>query len=132
MFGASADIWYTDRCDIARGSYDVADAGNPKYKRAGTRLVIAADIPCRLYHNPTNPLQRDETAAYVDVGNMLSCDINVDVKTGDKITVRRNAGISASNVSTYSYIAGNINKYIDPFGGTLSHTQIALTKEQRL
>jgi hypothetical protein len=76
-----------------------------------------------------------ETAAQANDNNQLCCDVGTDIKAGDEIIVYRSSAIRPQPVSVTRYFAGNINIYVEPFGGVvanLEHIQVALLNEERI
>lgn len=130
MFSMPGINWYTDTFDSFRVDESI-EGGITKHER---KQILTAE-PCRVYSNPTPSPNMQETAATVDAGNTLCCDVGVDIKAGDEIIVHRSAGIKAHPVSNTRYFAGKPNIYVEPFGGIiadLNHIQVALYNEERI
>ena len=75
------------------------------------------------------------TAATIGKGNAMCCEVGTDIKAGDEIILYRSSSIKSTPVSTDRYFAGNINIYVEPFGGIiagLEHVQVALYNEERI
>lgn len=122
--------WYTDTFDSYR-VIDSVEGGITKH----TRTKILSSCPCRVYQNPTNTPSMTETAAQANDNNTMCCDVGIDLKAGDEIIVYRSSAIRPQPVSTTRYFAGNINIYVEPFGGivaNLEHIQVALLNEERI
>jgi hypothetical protein len=130
MFSMPGINWYTDTFDSYR-VIDSVEGGITKH----TRTKILSACPCRVYQNPTNTPSMTETAAQANDNNVLCCDVGTDLKAGDEIIVYRSSAIRPQPVSTTRYFAGNINIYVEPFGGIvadLEHIQVALLNEERI
>ena len=130
MFSMPGINWYTDEFDAYRVESTV-EGGITKHERT----QVISSVPCRVYNNPNADIQMEEQAAKTGAGNTLCCDVDVDIKTGDEIIVRRAARIRATPVSTERYFAGKPNRYVEPFGGIvadLSHLQVSLFHEERV
>ena len=130
MFSMPGINWYTDTFDSYR-VIDSVEGGITKH----TRTKILSACPCRVYQNPTNTPTMTETASMANDNNVMCCDVGTDIIAGDEVIVYRSSAIRAQPVSTTRYFAGNINIYVEPFGGIvadLEHIQVALLNEERI
>ena len=128
MFGFPVTNWYTDLAAINRVT-DI-QAGNLDKK---TRVIIAENVPCRIYKNSNPQTAMKENAAEVTPSDMLACDNSVDIQAGDEILVVRGVGIGVSTTPT-RYFAGSPSQYYEPFGGVmprLAHQQVPLSGTMR-
>ena len=130
MFMLNGLAWYTDKFDSFR-VVSYLDGAITKQKRE----QILQCVECRIYHNPTNEPDLNDTAAVTSDGNSLCCAVDADVQAGDEIIVYRGAGVKTDPVSVERYFAGTPNRYVEPFGGILAdleHMQVALYNKERI
>ena len=130
MFSLPGIDIYQDIFDVYR-VVDSEEGGITKHDR----VCIATGLFGRCYQNPTSSISLEDTASGIDKGNQLMCDIDVDIRTGDEIIVYRSARIRENPIETTRYIAGNPNRYCQPFGGyfaDLEHLQVALYNAERV
>lgn len=130
MFSLPGIDIFTDLFDAYRVE-ETTDGGITKHERT----LVLSDIPCRVYSTPNADIQMQEQAATTGASNTLCCDMDVDIRTGDEIIVRRAARIRAVPVSTIRYFAGKPNDLVEPFFGVsvdLTHKQVALYNEERV
>lgn len=130
MFSLPGIDVYQDTFDVYR---DVVTVENGITKH--DRTLIVQGCVGRVYQNPTSSINLEDTVAGIDRGNQLMCDIDVDIQTGDEIIVYRSSRIRETPIEVTKYIAGNPNRYCEPFGGyfaDLEHLQVALYNAERV
>lgn len=121
--------WYTDTMDIYRNE--------PSTDEALTSLepvLKYENVPCRIYQSDKKPLNVSQTASDIKQNDSLMCDINTDIKAGDKLLIRRGGGLGYAPASIRAY-AAEPNYYYEPFGAVmpgLAHIEVKLLQEERV
>ena len=121
--------WYTDLIEIRRT--ETVKDGNLTRKE---RKVVRSDVPCRVYRSQDKAPTMTRTAANVQKTDKLACDINVDIKPGDELVIRRGARLGYALQET-RYFAGDPDLYYEPFGAVLpglAHQEITLLSQERV
>lgn len=120
--------WYTDSVTIKRAE-SYKEGNLTKHKR----VIIAENVPCRIYTSKKAISKMKETDAEVSKNDMLAVDIGVDIKAGDELFVTR-GGVLGYDTPAERYFAGKPNIYFEPFAGVMpniSHQEIPLSGESR-
>lgn len=121
--------WYTDTVDIYRVS---SITTNNLTKN--TREPVSIGIPCRIYQSDNQPINMEQTAAYIKQADRLMCDTTVDIRAGDELIIHRGGGLgkTATNIRAF---AADPNLYFEPFGAVipgLAHQEIRLLQQERV
>ena len=121
--------WYTDTVDIYRVS---STTTNNLTKN--TREPVSTGIPCRIYQSDNQPINMEQTAAYIKQADRLMCDTTVDIRAGDELIIHRGGGLgkTATNIRAF---AADPNLYFEPFGAVipgLAHQEIRLLQQERI
>lgn len=120
MFGT----WYTDQVEI----YRVVASTEDELTR--NRRTLVDTKPCRVYTTQISGLVAGNVAAKVRREDKLSCELNVDIRSGDELIVTR--GALMGHTDTERYFAGTVQKYYDPVGGGLTglqHMEVGLLND---
>ena len=75
-------------------------------------------MPCRIYQSDSQPITMEQTAAHVKQNDRLMCDINTDIKAGDKLIIERGGALGYSTATIRAY-AADPNYYYEPFGAVI-------------
>lgn len=121
--------WYTDRMDIHRVA-PVQDGALTKHQR----VLVAADVPCRIYRPRAGGPRMQSTAAMTEGEDQLACANEEDVLAGDELLIRRGAGLGQVR-QTIRAFAGEPVYYYEPFGAVLpgmAHQEIGLRQKEYL
>ena len=122
--------WYTDRMTVRRVK-PVRDGALIRHER----VMVAEDIPCRIYHSGIHASRMQPTAAYTEsVDDKLACANDVDVRPGDELLIHRGKGLGQVQ-QTIRTFAGEPARFYEPFGAVipgLAHQQIALLQKEYL
>ena len=121
--------WYTDTVDIWRV---VSTTTNNLTTNELQQLYTAA--PCRIYHSDNQPINMQQTAAYVKQADRLMCDTSVDIQAGDQLIIHRGAGLGQSTPDIRAF-AADPNLYFEPFGAVipgLAHMEVRLLQQERV
>lgn len=121
--------WYTDTVDIWRVTPTTTNG-----LTTNTLQQIYTGIPCRIYQSDNQPINMDQSAAYVKQADRLMCDTSVDIRAGDQLIIHRGAGLgkTAPNIRAF---AADSNLYFEPFGAVLpglAHQEIRLLQQERV
>lgn len=121
--------WYTDTVDIWRVTPTTTNG-----LTTNTREQIYTGIPCRIYQSDNQPINMDQSAAYVKQADRLMCDTSVDIRAGDQLIIHRGAclGKTAPDIRAF---AADPNLYFEPFGAVLpglAHQEIRLLQQERV
>lgn len=117
--------WYTDLVDVYRMTSSVINGVTRQ-----SRLKVAEKIPCRVYTTAITGPAFQNTAARSMSQDKLSCALGTDIRQGDELIVTR--GASVGGATEKRYIAGTLQSYYDPVGGSLTsltHLQVGLLDE---
>ena len=121
--------WYTDLMDIYRNE--------PSTDEALTNLepvLKYENVPCRIYQSDKKPLDVSQTASSIKQNDSLMCDINTDIKAGDKLFIKRGGGLGNAPAIIRAY-AADPNYYYVPFGAVipvLAHIHVQLLQAARV
>lgn len=121
--------WYTDTVDIWRV---VPTTTNNLTTNTLTELYTA--VPCRIYQSDSQPINMEQTAAYVKQADRLMCDTSVDIQSGDQLIIHRGAGLGKTTSAIRAF-AADPNLYFEPFGAVLpglSHQEVRLLQQERV
>lgn len=121
--------WYTDTVDIWRV---VSTTTNSLTTNELQQLYTA--VPCRIYQSDNQPINMQQTAAYVKQADRLMCDTSVDIQAGDQLIIHRGAGLGQSTLDIRAF-AADPNLYFEPFGAVipgLAHMEVRLLQQERV
>lgn len=121
--------WYTDTVDIWRVTPTTTNG-----LTTNTREQIYTGIPCRIYQSDNQPINMDQSAAYVKQADRLMCDTSVDIRAGDQLIIHRGAGLGKTSQDIRAF-AADPNLYFEPFGAVipgLAHQEIRLLQQERV
>lgn len=121
--------WYTDTVDIWRV---VSTTTNNLTTNTLTQLYTA--VPCRVYQSDNQPINMEQTAAYVKQADRLMCDTSVDIQPGDQLIIHRGAGLGKTTTAIRAF-AADPNLYFEPFGAVipgLAHQEVRLLQQERV
>lgn len=121
--------WYTDTVDIWRVTPTTTNG-----LTTNTREQIYTGIPCRIYQSDNQPINMDQSAAYVKQADRLMCDTSVDIRAGDQLIIHRGAGLGKTAPDIRAF-AADPNLYFEPFGAVipgLAHQEIRLLQQERV
>jgi hypothetical protein len=121
--------WYTDKMEIWRNAPKIED-GLTSY----ARQKIANNVPCRIYLSDSQPITMEKTASHVKQNDKLMCGVDVDIKAGDQLIIKRGGGLGYSTTTIRAF-AAEPNYYFEPFGAVmpdLSHIEVRLLQEERV
>lgn len=121
--------WYTDLMQIWRNVPTTANVLTSLEPQ-----MIAENVPCRIYQSDNQPIKMEQTAAHVKQNDRLMCDINTDIKAGDKLIIERGGALGYSPATIRAY-AADPNYYYEPFGAVLpglAHIEVRLLQEERV
>ena len=121
--------WYTDTVDIWRV---VSTTTNSLTTNELQQLYTA--VPCRIYQSDNQPINMQQTAAYVKQADRLMCDTSVDIQAGDQLIIHRGAGLGQSTPDIRAF-AADPNLYFEPFGAVipgLAHMEVRLLQQERV
>ena len=121
--------WYTDKMEIWRNAQKIED-GLTSY----ARQKIANNVPCRIYLSDSQPITMEQTASHVKQNDKLMCGVDVDIKAGDQLIIKRGGGLGYSTTTIRAF-AAEPNYYFEPFGAVmpdLSHIEVRLLQEERV
>ena len=121
--------WYTDKMEIWRNAPKIED-GLTSY----ARQKIANNVPCRIYLSDSQPITMEQTASHVKQNDKLMSGVDVDIKAGDQLIIKRGGGLGYSTTTIRAF-AAEPNYYFEPFGAVmpdLSHIEVRLLQEERV
>lgn len=121
--------WYTDLMSVFR--VDDIKVGNLTKKE---RRQVLENVPCRLYSTDLGKLKFQETSALADHSLKVACGVDVDIKSGDELFIKRGALVGGTRPAERVF-AGDIQYYYEPFGGVvpqLQHQEIAVSNTERV
>lgn len=121
--------WYTDRLDVWR-VVSVSDGNLTHHERK----QILSDIPCRIYRSDNQPVNMDQTAAYLRQADSLMCEPDVDILAGDECWIHLGGGLGKQGAAIRAF-AAEPNVYYEPFGAVLpglAHQEIRLLQQERV
>lgn len=121
--------WYTDTVDIWRVTPTTTNG-----LTTNTREQIYTGVPCRIYQSDNQPINMDQSAAYVKQADRLMCDTSVDIRAGDQLIIHRGAGLGKTAPDIRAF-AADPNLYFEPFGAVLpglAHQEIRLLQQERV
>ena len=121
--------WYTDTVDIWRV---VSTTTNSLTTNELQQLYTA--VPCRIYQSDNQPINMQQTVAYVKQADRLMCDTSVDIQAGDQLIIHRGAGLGQSTPDIRAF-AADPNLYFEPFGAVipgLAHMEVRLLQQERV
>lgn len=121
--------WYTDAMEIWR---NVSTTINGLTKL--TPQLIAENVPCRIYQTDDQPLKVEQTAAHILQNDKLMCDVNTDIKAGDRLIITRGGKLGYKPMTIRAF-AAEPNHYYEPFGAVipgLAHIEVRLLQEERV
>ena len=119
--------WYTDTVDVYRvvnitvGNVDTQE-----------RRQVGAAIRCMVSSSQKNGPAMQDTAAWVQSTDKLSCDVGTDIRAGDELFVTRGGALGRGG-EPERYFAGDPQHYYDPVGGALTgleHMEIGLLRQE--
>ena len=121
--------WYTDTVDIWRVTPTTTNG-----LTTNTLQQLYTGIPCRIYQSDNQPINMDQSAAYVKQADRLMCDTSVDIRAGDQLIIRRGAGLGKTAPDIRAFAAAP-NLYFEPFGAVipgLAHQEVRLLQQERV
>ena len=121
--------WYTDRMDIYRVA-PVKDGGLTRQER----VLIQADIPCRVYQRDGARLQMAQPAASAGPADWVQGGTAVHIRGGAELRFCRGWGLGQA-VAELRAFAADANHFFEPFGAAipgLAHQEIPLLQEERV
>lgn len=121
--------WYTDTVDIWRVTPTTTNG-----LTTNTLQQLYTGIPCRIYQSDNQPINMDQSAAYVKQADRLMCDTSVDIRAGDQLIIHRGAGLGKTAPDIRAF-AADPNLYFEPFGAVipgLAHQEIRLLQQERV
>lgn len=121
--------WYTDTVDIWRVTPTTTNG-----LTTNALEQLYAGIPCRIYQSDNQPINMDQSAAYVKQADRLMCDTSVDIRAGDQLIIHRGAGLGKTAPDIRAF-AADPNLYFEPFGAVLpglAHQEIRLLQQERV
>ena len=121
--------WYTDTVDIWRVTPTTTNG-----LTTNALEQIYTGIPCRIYQSDNQPINMDQSAAYVKEADRLMCDTSVDIRAGDQLIIHRGAGLGKTAPDIRAF-AADPNLYFEPFGAVLpglAHQEIRLLQQERV
>lgn len=126
LFGNSS-IWYTDQFDV----YRVIDKKNEKNITIQNKELLSKNNRGRIYKKTNSIINKDMSAGTYDLTENFITEINIDIKRGDYIKIRRGFYINKQYEEEIEYLVNGVVDYYEPFGGinaNLQHKEIILTK----
>lgn len=121
--------WYTDTVDIWRVTPTTTNG-----LTTNALQQLYTGIPCRIYQSDNQPINMDQSAAYVKQADRLMCDTSVDIRAGDQLIIHRGAGLGKTSPDIRAF-AADPNLYFEPFGAVipgLAHQEIRLLQQERV
>lgn len=123
--------WYTDKADI----YRVKATLDGSLTR-NTRELVVSGVPCRIYRPSKHAPAMKQTAATAESqgGDMMACDVSVDICAGDELCITRGAMLGKDKPAIRAF-AGEPVLYYEPFGAVipnLAHQEIALLQQEHI
>ena len=121
--------WYTDTVDIWRVTPTTTNG-----LTTNTLTELYTAVPCRIYQSDNQPINMDQSAAYVKQADRLMCDTSVDIRAGDKLMIHRGAGLGKTAPDIRAF-AADPNLYFEPFRAVLpglAHQEIRLLQQERV
>lgn len=121
--------WYTDIMQIWRNV-----SANENNLTTLAPQMIAENVPCRVYQSDSQPINMQQTAAYVKQNDRLMCGIDTDIKAGDKLIIQRGGGLGYTPVTIRAY-AADPNYFYEPYGAVmpgLAHIEVRLLQQERV
>lgn len=120
-----AKSWYTDRMKIVRTKIT-------KYRGVDKQEeeVIKDKVPCHIYTTSKAQFNQTPTSSELQENNMLGCDVDVDIQSGDMIEVTRH-GVSYIE----KYLVGKPLDKIEPFARIavgLTHKEVPIFYKGRI
>ena len=119
--------WYTDTMTVNR----VVQTTNNGLTTS-ERQTVLENIPCRVYQFDETKINMTQTAANINNGLKLACDMSVPIMAGDELIIARGALIG-QKFSTIRAFASDPVYYPEPVGGIkggLSHQEIKLLQQE--
>lgn len=119
--------WYTDTVDI----YRVIAVKNGNTTRQERQKINEKPIPCRIYAPQKDGPSMTDNASIERANEKMSCDLGVDIRSGDELKIIRGGNLGFANVPE-RYFAGEPVSYYDPVGGALTglqHKEVGLLKD---
>lgn len=121
--------WYTDTVDVWRVVLTTTNG-----LTSGERQQLYTGIPCRVYQSDSQPINMEQTSAYIKQADRLMCDPSVDIQAGDQLIIHRGAGLGQTTPDIRAF-AADPNLYFEPFGAVLpglAHQEIRLLQQERV
>ena len=121
--------WYTDTVDVWRIVLTTTNG-----LTSGERQQLYTGIPCRVYQSDNQPINMEQTSAYIKQADRLMCDPSVDIRAGDQLIIHRGAGLGKTTPDIRAF-AADPNLYFEPFGAVLpglTHQEIRLLQQERV
>lgn len=121
--------WYTDTVDIWRVTPTTTNG-----LTTNALQQLYTGIPCRIYQSDNQPINMDQSAAYVKQADRLMCDTLVDIRAGDQLIIHRGAVLGKTSPDIRAF-AADPNLYFEPFGAVipgLAHQEIRLLQQERV
>lgn len=121
--------WYTDTVDIWRVTPTTTNG-----LTTNALQQLYTGIPCRIYQSDNQPINMDQSAAYVKQADRLMCDTSVDIRAGDQLIIHRGAVLGKTSPDIRAF-AADPNLYFEPFGAVipgLAHQEIRLLQQERV
>lgn len=121
--------WYTDTVDIWRVTPTTTNG-----LTTNALQQLYTGIPCRIYQSDNQPINMDQSAAYVKQADRLMCDTSVDIRAGDQLIIHRGAGMGKTAPDIRAF-AADPNLYFEPFGAVipgLAHQEVRLLQQERV
>jgi len=121
--------WYTDLVDVYRVQ-SVQDGALTTQER----VLVEANIPCRVYRNSVHGPRMQPTAAKVEQEDKLACANEADIRGGDELIIRRGARLDQARQRVRAF-AGEPAYFYEPFGAVLpglAHQELALLQMEYL
>lgn len=121
--------WYTDTVDIWRVVLTTTNG-----LTSADRQQLYTGIPCRIYQSDNQPINMEQTSAYIKQADRLMCDTSVDIKAGDQLIIHRGAALGKTTPDIRAF-AADPNYYFEPFGAVipgLAHQEVRLLQQERV
>lgn len=129
MFSSLIKNWYTDSVTIYR-----VESIKENHITKQERVLIAENIPCRIYRSKTSYANMESTAATITRGDLMAVDNLVDIKAGDELHVIRGGAIGKDGEHARMF-AGEPHDYFTPFGGVspdIQYKEVPLSSTSRI
>lgn len=121
--------WYTDLMTVKRAS----DNRTGSVVRT-ERVIVAEDIPCRVYQSSDPAPRMNRQAADITLNNKVACANGVDVIAGDELIIVRGAKLGYTTDVVQGF-AGEPHPFYEPYGAVapgLAHTEIPILQMRRI